>query len=267
MSQIIARYVAVRAEMLAAITSFLQQDSRFVAAWLTGSFGRGEQDDFSDLDLRVIVTDTASAALCAQPWSHGARTTDERLAFFSRFGTPSVVYDAHENAPEGGTFTYVLYDNGLNVDWMLMPQSKALRGSDTLLLFDEVGIPQEPAPDAENLEGRITTASDMTGFFWMIAASSLKYLQRDDIVYFYILLDWLHNAIEDVQRTVDVTPWWYHGGSYARMAFTRAEQIAQFRDLCARMLALMPQVERMGGYVPTSPVAPIEFQLRMLEEA
>lgn len=267
MSQTIASYVAARTEMLAAITSTLQNDPRFVAAWLTGSFGRGGQDDISDLDLRVIVSDAAGTVFCTQPWPHGARTTDERLALFSHFGTPSVVYDAHSNAPEGGTFTYVLYDNGLNIDWMLVPQSKAQRGPDTLLLFDEVGIPIEPVPDAESLEERITTASDMTGFFWMIASSSLRYLQRGDVVYFHILLDWLHNAIEDVQRAVDGTPWRYHAGAYAQLACTRAEQVAQFRDLCARMLALMPQVERMGGYIPTSPMIPVEFQLRMLEEA
>lgn len=268
MSTYIASYDAARTALLARITTTLQYDERFVAAWLTGSFGRGEQDDYSDLDIRVIVADDYSKALCAQPWPHGAHTTDERFALFALFGTPSVVYDAHGNAPEGGTFTYVLYENGQNVDWILVPQSKAQRATDTVLLFDTVGIPFEPAPEPESLEQRITTASDMTSFFWMIAASSLRdlYPSRYDAVDFHMLLDWLHNALLDVQRAVDGTPWQYHGGSYAKLAHTRQEQIAAFRDLCNRMLALMPEVERMGGTIPASPMVPVEFRLQMLEE-
>jgi hypothetical protein len=268
MSTYIASYVAARTELLAHIIATLQNDQRFVAAWLTGSFGRGEQDDYSDLDIRVIVVGDYSEALCAQPWPHGARTTEERLALFALFGTPSVIYDAHGNAPEGGTFTYVLYENGLNVDWMLMPQVNAYRATDTALLFDKVGVPLEPLPEPESLEQRITTASDMTAFFWMIAASSLKYLYpaRYDAVNFHILLDWLHNALHDIQRAVDGTPWKYHNGAYAKLAPTRRELIIAHRDLCNRMLALMPEVERMGGNIPTSPMRPVEFRLKMLEE-
>ena len=268
MSTCIASYVAARTDLLAHITSTLQNDQRFVAAWLTGSFGRGEQDDISDLDIRVIVADDYSEALCAQPWPHGARTTDERLALFALFGTPSVIYDAHGNAPEGGTFTYVLYENGLNVDWMLVPQAKARRATDTVLLFDKVGILFEPTPEPESLEQRITTASDTTAFFWMIAASSLKdlYPSRYDAVNFHMLLDWLHNALHDVQRAVDGTPWKYHSGAYAKLAPTRRELIAAHRTLCNRMLALMPEVERIGGKIPTSPMQPVEFRLKMLEE-
>ncbi len=268
MSTCITSYVVVRTELLAHITATLQNGECFVAAWLTGSFGRGKQDNYSDLDIRVIVADDYSETLCSQPWPHGAHTTDERLALFALFGTPSVVYDAHGNAPEGGTFTYVLYENGQNVDWILVPQSKAQRATDTVLLFDKAGIPFEPASEPESLEQRITTASDMTGFFWMIAASSLRdlYLPRYDAVDFHMLLDWLHNTLHDVQRAVDGMPWQYHGGAYAKLAHTRQEQIAAFRDLCNRMLALMPEVERMGGSIPASPMVPVEFRLQMLEE-
>ena len=268
MSTYIASYVAARTELLARITATLQNDERFVAAWLTGSFGRGELDDYSDLDIRVVVADDYNETLCSQPWPHGSRTTSERLALFSLFGNPSVVYDAHGNAPEGGTFTYVLYESGQNVDWILVPQSKAQRAADTVLLFDKVGMPMEPLPEPESLEQRIIAASDMTGFFWMIAASSLRdlYPSRYDAVDFHLLLDWLHNALHDVQRAVDGTPWQYHSGAYAKLAPTRRELVVAYRELCNRMLALMPEVERMGGAVPQSPMVPVEFRLQMLEE-
>ncbi len=268
MSTYIASYVAARTELLARITTTLQNDERFVAAWLTGSFGRGEQDNYSDLDIRVIVADDYSEAFALSPGRMAHTQPMNALPSSRLFGTPSVVYDAHGNAPEGGTFTYVLYENGQNVDWILVPQSKAQRATDTVLFFDKVGIPLEPAPEPESLEQRIITASDMTGFFWMIAASSLRdlYLPRYDAVDFHMLLDWLHNALHDVQRAVDGTPWKYHSGSYAKLAHTRQEQIAAFRDLCNRMLALMPEVERMGVPIPASPMVPVEFRLQMLEE-
>ena len=102
----------------------------------------------------------------------------------------------------------------------------------------------------------------------MIAASSLKYLypSRYDVVNFHMLLDWLHNSLHDVQRAVDGTLWKYHSGAHAKLAPTRREQIVAHRTLCNRMLALMPEVERMGGNIPTSPMLPVEFRLKMLEE-
>src|SRR5215469_16712305 len=120
----INQYTTTRNALLTQVTRVLQEDERFVAAWLAGSFGRGTQDQFSDLDLHVIVANTSSETLCARSQRERMPTTDERLALFKQFGTPSVIYDAHQNAPAGGTFTYVLYvESAINIDWMLIPQN------------------------------------------------------------------------------------------------------------------------------------------------
>ena len=117
------RYVQAREVLLTYITETLERDERIVAAWLAGSYGRGEQKWSSDLDLHVVVAHDYSELLCAQPWSVGARTTPERLALFKQFGEPAIIYDAHANNLIGGTFTYVLYqESAINVDWMLIPQ-------------------------------------------------------------------------------------------------------------------------------------------------
>lgn len=42
------QYTAARDELLAKIIAFLKDDPRFLAAWLAGSFGRGEQTWLSD---------------------------------------------------------------------------------------------------------------------------------------------------------------------------------------------------------------------------
>jgi Nucleotidyltransferase domain len=266
MSNPFSTYITNREDLLIRIATVLKSDQRFVAAWLTGSYGRGEQNEMSDIDVRVVVADEYSESLCARPWPHGRQTTDERLALFSQFGTPAVIYEAHGNAPEGGTFTYVLYrEIAINVDWILVPQSNAQRARDTRLLFDNIGIPLEAPAEPESLEERITTASDSVSFFWMIAFSSLKYLALNDIVHFHMLQDWLHEGIHEVERLLDGRVSSYHAGSYARLAVTSKEQIAAHRALCQQMLKLMPRVIEMGGSVPTSPMPVIEVRLAMIE--
>ncbi len=56
-------YVEAREALLADIGTALKNDERFVAAWLAGSYGRGEQGMFSDLDLHVVVADAYSERL------------------------------------------------------------------------------------------------------------------------------------------------------------------------------------------------------------
>ncbi|GHO51341.1 hypothetical protein KSX_95040 [Ktedonospora formicarum] len=86
-----------RERLLAEITESLHNDERFVAAWLAGSYGRGEQTWLSDLDLHVVIAEAYSETLCATPWPYGAGTTEERLALFQQFGTPSLLFEAHSN--------------------------------------------------------------------------------------------------------------------------------------------------------------------------
>jgi hypothetical protein len=46
-----AAYVEARTELLERITRALREDERIVAAWLSGSFGRGEETWLSDLRM------------------------------------------------------------------------------------------------------------------------------------------------------------------------------------------------------------------------
>src|SRR5258707_13108321 len=92
------QYGQARSVLLEHIPSSLQNDERFVAAWLAGSFGRGEETWLSDLDLYVVVSDAASASLCATPWQIGAKTTAERLALFKQFGTPGLIFERNNHS-------------------------------------------------------------------------------------------------------------------------------------------------------------------------
>jgi hypothetical protein len=90
-------YQARRAALLADITAALAADERFVAAWLTGSYGRDDADAVSDLDISVIVAAVHSTSLCARLAEVGGRTTSERYALFSQFGRPVVLHENNRN--------------------------------------------------------------------------------------------------------------------------------------------------------------------------
>ena len=70
-------YLLSREALLQRITEELSGDERFVAAWLSGSYGRNEADEVSDLDLSLVVADSHSKLLCNRPEQVSHRTTLE----------------------------------------------------------------------------------------------------------------------------------------------------------------------------------------------
>jgi predicted nucleotidyltransferase len=262
----LSSFVSARDQLLEQIVAFLKQDERFVAAWLAGSFGRGEQDEISDLDLHVVVADIYSERLCNRPWPHGARTTEDRLALFRQFGAPSVVYDAHENAPEGGTFTYVLYqESALNVDWILLSQATAAREEQSLLLFDKVGIPMAAPPETVSVEQRGQVAAVQAGLFWVMTPIAIKYMLREEPVVFQDMLETLHGLLREAAGSVAGMALPYQSRALAPLYITQEQRAKAVRELCDKMLQLMPEIERMGGHVYSAPMAVVDIWLAMDE--
>jgi hypothetical protein len=267
LASLAAQHAAYRDELLARISAALSVDDRFVAAWLRGSIGRGEDDAFSDLDLDVIVADQFAAELCARPWQVAGYTSDTRLALFTQFGTPAIIHESQHNAPTGGSFTVVVYDNALTVDWTLIPQSMARRSAQSRLLFAKAEFPVQPPSIAANLDQRITSASEKVSFFWMMATVTVKYMLRGDGVSFHSLLDGLYRVAAEVGWLVAAQPGHYHRGAYAALCLTQQEQIAAVRDVCDRMSTLMAEVARMGGHAPSAPMPVIESLLSLADDS
>lgn len=264
MNDFLQAYQANREVLLAQIVQTLAADTRFVAAWLTGSLGRGDADAVSDLDIALVVAADYSETLCAQPAQLRDPTTPERLALFSQFGQPIALHENHHNAPPGGTFTFTLYHpSALMVDWTLIPQAQAQRPAQTRLLFEKTPLPLAPTPDPESLEQRIKQAADTVAFFWMMAAVTAKYIVRGDGVFVAVWLEELERMTRAVARLVAGASWQYQRGSRTQLAPTRAEQATALYQLCDRMLALMPTVAQLGGHVPPSPLATIATLLNL----
>lgn len=257
-------YQAEREMLLERIMTVLSTDERFAAAWLTGSYARNEADAFSDLDLTAVVTEAHVTTLCARPWQKAAQTTPERLSLFRQFGEPAVIHENNHNAPDRGTFTFVLYQTtALVVDWTLMPEQKATRPRSSLLLFDKANIPLAPLLTPLTLEERAASTSEIVGFFWMMVAVTAKYLARRDVVFVITWLETLQELVAEVERLVQDRPLSYRRGSRTQLAATPEAQQQLLLNLSHQMETLMPQVAALGGHVNPSPLATIKTLLQL----
>lgn len=264
-----AAYIQARTELLERITRGLREDERIVAAWLSGSFGRGEETWLSDLDLHVVVADAFSASLCAAPWNVAAKTTAERLALFSQFGTPGIVFERSQHAnQDGGILTNVVYqESAQSVDWLLIPQAIAHRESPSLVLFDKIGLPEPPAPEPESIEQRMERASRQVGFFWIIACGGARALAGGKFALFASYLIDLEQALQGVKAALRGERAPFVKSTGRQIAVTQEAGAAILREMCDELEELMPQVVQLGGYVPASPRAIVEMRLALATEA
>ena len=268
MSNSLNVYRESRDKLLAQIVQFFSNDERFVAAWLTGSLSRNDADAVSDIDLTLVVSDSYSENLCKRAEQISQQTTNERLKLFSQFGTPAVIHENNNNAPEGGTFTFTLYAKShLMVDWVLIPQSKALRPSQAYLLFEKFSVPIiAPLTELESLEQRIKTASERVAFFWMMMAITAKYLIRQDGVFVTQWLEVLNEILQDIERLIAGKTWEYQRGSRSVLEATSEGQKQAILKLGERMENILPELIKMGGQVSSSPISEIKALLDLVDD-
>ena len=253
-----------REALLFQIVTELANDERFVAAWLTGSYGRNDADSFSDIDLRLVVSDKYSASLCTRLEQVSARTSSERYALFSQFGKLALIHENNNNAPEGATFTAIMYaESALRVDWILVPQSKAARPIESRLLFEKDAIPMEPPATPEDLEQSKKSVPEMWAFFWLMIGTTIKYIHRGDGVFAAEWVEHLHGLIYEIERRMNREPWKYRHGSLSKLQTTREKQLESIRELCRRMLELKPRVSEFIGSEPMTPTSEIEKLLSL----
>jgi Predicted nucleotidyltransferases len=259
-------YLQSREALLRQITEELSRDERFVAAWLSGSYGRNEADEVSDLDLNLVVADSHSKLLCNRQEQVSHQTTAERLAIFRKFGEIALIHENNNNAPENGTFTFVLYSgSALMVDWVIMPQMNAARPYQSVLLFDKENIPNSSPPTLEELEEGKKAVTEQWAFFWMMAAVTIKYIIRGDSVFVAHWLEELHRVNAEIERRVDRRPRHYHRGSLSQLQSTPVQQIKTIYQLCKRMQTLAPRVEQFSGGIPLLPMPEIETLLSLID--
>jgi hypothetical protein len=260
-------YTEKREQLLAKIIAAISGDDRFVAAWLTGSYSRSNQDALSDIDISIVVNDEHSDVLCYRSSQVSAQTTPERMEIFTRFGEIAFLHENNNNALEGGTFTNTIYaQTALIIDWIMIPQKTAQRSSPSQLLFDRVGIPEANPIAPETLEQRAEKASEITAFFWMMMAMTVKYLVRQDAVFVVTWLEELHKMLRELRRLVADEPFRYKGGSLTPLSPDCESQVAAIYQLSKEMEGLMPEIAALGGFVRPSPMPTLETLLNFAKE-
>lgn len=251
------------------ISNELSLDERFVAAWLTGSYSRNDADELSDLDINVVVAEPYRELLCARREEVSHKTTEERLALVSKFGKPALIHENNHNAPDGGTFTFVLYaGSALMVDWVMMPHTNAERPHHSVLLFDRGNIPVSPPPVPEELEESQRTVAEIWAFFWMMVAITIKYIVRRDLVYGQNWIEQLHGLIREIERRIERVSWQdsYVRGSSSQLQSTHERQLDSLRQLINRMQQLAPKIRGFTQSELIAPLAEIELLLSLAEE-
>lgn len=257
-----------REELLSRIVTELSNDERFLAAWLTGSYSRGDPDEVSDLDIRLVVADPYRQSLCSRLEQVSHQTSAERLRLFRIFGEPALVHENNNNAPAEGTFTFVLYaGSALMVDWTLVPQTQAVRPFESVILFDKANLPVALPPEAEDPEQSRKSVAEMWAFFWMMTAITAKYMIRKDDVFVTVSLENLHGLVREIERRLQRRPWEYARGSLSKLQPTQPQQAESLRQLCRKMQELAPDVNRFTGVALAQPIGEIETLLSLVHDA
>jgi predicted nucleotidyltransferase len=260
-------YRQSREVLLTSIITELSGDERCVAAWLTGSYARNDADEVSDLDIRVVIAEPYIEILCARQEQVSHTTTSERLALFSKFGKPALIHENNNNAPEGGTFTFVLYsDSALMMDWTLVPLKNAERPVQSALLFDKANIPVSPPPEPEELEQSRKYVAEQWAFFWMMTAITIKYIIRNDGVFAAEWTEHLHQLVREIERRLKKQPRAYARGSLSRLQPNQENQIEALRELVKKMQALGPAIAKFAGVELAAPMEEIEFLFYLARE-
>ncbi|MEO8289320.1 MAG: nucleotidyltransferase domain-containing protein [Chloroflexota bacterium] len=224
-----------RAALLRTAVELLKDDPSVVAAWLYGSMGRDTHDDWSDIDLWIVVDPAGIEVVSAG-----------RNDFAARIGTVILTVEAPQNAPPGGAFMDVLYSGSFGphiIDFTWQPQESARRSADTQLLFDRAGILLQEPPTPSPVEKQREEAAAQLRFFWMMAAIVAKNIARRKNWEVLSLLAFLWSVVarlEWLTGSRDTSP--RHGDHPAfEPPTTPGEQLAALRRLTSRISLLAAQ--------------------------
>ncbi len=255
-AQALRIHEANRTALLDRIVDFLKADTRVVAAWLSGSFGRGDAaiDAWSDLDLHIAVEDESFSAFLS-----------DRDTLYTHVGHPLLIQPdmASSSQPES-RFQLVIFPGPIEVDWIVGPASQAVRPQETVILFARKTIPIDiPAPLP--LAALRDMASDSLIFFWAMAPIVVKYAARGESRRASSQIDLLTGAFIRIWRLVKLPD----GPNPDAMGQNRATEpeldailprlewtidppraLDVIRALCTEVERLHPSLENMGVSIP-----------------
>jgi len=263
------RRFAEAAVLLRRITEGLESDERILAAWLVGSFGRGD-DPWGSAWVQVVAADEQIETFILARRENAARPAE-----------PLLVVEAPQNAPPGGAYLMALYDGEAGpyeVDWYWQAQSGARVPADAHILFDRIGLPSSGLPNGFNhsetppalraaqeamspAERRADEGRNTVSLFWAMLLISASHVARGPAGEDVPFLPMLQNLLQDTRQFVGLSR------EPAPVQTIPGAHLAALREIGAQMEALMPQAAERGADVPTAIVARAGRYLNMVEAA
>jgi len=211
-----------RSTILARLAASFQEDQHIRAAWLWGSFLRGDQDDLSDLDIWLLVAPccVGGFAILLEKYCRAA-------------GLVIACGENAHNAPQGGGYFNALLAGShglhhLDIYWQVPSDAIVPDGP---VLFNRLNEPcpdfewkqtkpdQSEESDLDNCRGRIT-------FVWLMLSVAAKCLARDpssDMA----LMSYPRNAFDEtvevlgLKGQVGEVNWTTTGGSFEKVELLR----------------------------------------------
>lgn len=251
-------YRAERDDLHRRIRDVLADDPQVRAGWLWGSFGRGDQDALSDLDLWLAVGDADLAAIAGRPQDYVAAC-----------GTPLITVAAPQNAPERGAYLLAIYagQHGPHqVDWYWQAESAARVPAATTPFLERAALPRTEAaplfpggaaPERDALEQRGQTIS----FFWAMALIAAKKIARNPAQAQRPLLAFVHAQLAAAQTGLAAAAPLPPGADSA----DPLAKLAVLRQLAASMAELRPAATASGIAVPAAIEAQAERYFALIE--
>ncbi|HYF61635.1 MAG TPA: hypothetical protein VD886_02410 [Herpetosiphonaceae bacterium] len=242
-SDLLRPYAAERDALLQRVLGVIEGDQRVRAGWLWGSFGRGEQDALSDIDLWLAVADEELAAIAGVP-----------QAFVEACGPPLITVAAPQNAPERGAYLLAIYagQHGPHqVDWYWQAESAARVPAAIRPFLERGGLPRTeappafpggaaPEPDAPERRGQ------KISFFWAMALIAAKHIARSPAQTQRPLLAFVHAQLAAAQAGLAAA-------APLPIAADSADPLARLavlRQLAAAMTDLRPSAIAAGAPFP-----------------
>jgi predicted nucleotidyltransferase len=267
----LADYARIRDDLLERIVGVLEADLRVVAAWLSGSFGRGVEDAWSDLDLHVAIEDDSLPAFL-----------DERATLYRSIGDPILVQrEMASNAMAMSRFQLVIYPGPIEVDWTISPESQSSRPPETRIILSRRPIPIVVPPPLP-ADQRRAVADDVLTFFWAMAPIAVKYAGRGDSRHASSQIDLLTGAFIQLWRLVELPDGPDPSAPFQNRAtepdldavlprleweITPSDALDVIRTLCAEVERLHPALEGLGVLPPRELAREVAALARLAESA